>query len=76
MTTTTTIPGCYVGCHPPTLGTTVSVAPPTTYPPPHLVAHAVGQLPFTGGDVLQLLALASVLIAVGVTLVRWRRAAR
>lgn len=76
MTTTTTMPGCYVGCTPPALAHAASVAPPTTYPPPHLVAHAVGQLPFTGGDVLQLLALASVLIAVGVTLVRWRRAAR
>ena len=61
MTTTTTMPGCYVGCHPPTLGTAVSVAPPTTYPPPHLVAHAVGQLPIqvelvdAGGTVLQTL---------------------
>ena len=73
MTTTTTMPGCYVGCHPPTLGTTVSVAPPTTYPPPHLVAHAVGQLPFTGGDVLQLLALGLAAVALGYALLRRRR---
>ena len=74
MTTTTTMPGCYVGCTPPALAHAASVAPPTTYPPPHLVAHAVGQLAFTGSNIVLVFGAGAALIAGGV-LLRRRRAA-
>ena len=72
MTTT-----CYTGCTPPPIATSPPMPPPATPPPVHLIQHtaSVGQLAFTGADVLQLVVLAAALIVVGLFLVR-RRAAR
>lgn len=54
--------GCYVGCTPPQLAPAEHIAPPA----PHVtVAHAVGQMPFTGADVLGLLVIGVVLLAIG-----------
>ena len=55
--------GCYVGCTPPHLGTAEHIVPSA---PIHVaIAHSVGQMPFTGADVLSLLVIGAVLITLG-----------
>ena len=74
--TTTTLPGCYTGCTPPHLGNAVFIPPPAPTPPHIAVAHAVGQLPFTGADILTLLLIGVAAVTIGIALVRHRRAVR
>lgn len=67
--------GCYTGCTPPTLGHAEFITPPPTTLPPHLVAHAVGQMPFTGADIVTLLVVGLAAVALGFFLARRRRSA-
>jgi hypothetical protein len=64
------IVGCYVGCTPPVVpsGTTSHLAPVVAP-----VAHVVGQMPFTGLDVGELLALGLIAVATGLALLFKRR---
>ena len=61
--------GCYVGCVPPTLAQSTSV--PSSIP--MHAAHVGGQLPFTGGDVLELLLLGVAIITIGIAFLRFHR---
>jgi len=73
--------GCYTGCTPPTVASTV-VPPPSTNPaspsstnPYATTAQVNGSssLPFTGADIGELAAVGAGAVAVGVVLTRRRR---
>ncbi len=66
--------GCYTGCTPPAVASTV-VSPPTTTASDGTTAQVQGSssLPFTGADIGELAAVGAGAIAVGVVLTRRRR---
>ena len=74
--TTTTDPGCYTGCTPPTVNNNV-VSPPSTDPvqTAATVANGSTSLPFTGADIGELAAVGAGAIVVGGLLARRRRSA-
>jgi hypothetical protein len=70
--------GCYTGCTPPTVSSTLAV-PPSTDPvhPATTTAQVNGSssLPFTGADIGELAAVGAGAVVVGVVLTRRRRSA-
>lgn len=62
--------GCYTGCVPPPLASSVSVPTTVPVPAPHLIAHAVGQLAYTGADIIQLVLVGIAAVAIGWALIR------
>ena len=69
--------GCYNGCTPSTVSSTL-VAPPSTDPVPTSTTAQVNgssSLPFTGADIGELAALGAGAVVVGVVLTRRRRSA-
>ena len=70
--------GCYTGCTPPTVSSTL-VAPPSTDPLHHVTTTAQvngsSSLPFTGADIGELAAVGAGAVVVGVVLTRRRRSA-
>jgi len=70
--------GCYTGCTPPTVSSTL-VTPPSTDPTPAASTTAQvngsSSLPFTGADIGELAVVGAGAVAVGVVLTRRRRSA-
>jgi len=70
--------GCYTGCNPPTVSSTL-VSPPATDPVSHVTTTAQvngsSSLPFTGADIGELAAVGAGAVVVGVVLTRRRRSA-
>ena len=73
--------GCYTGCTPPTVSSTLVTppSPPRTDPLHHVTTTAQvngsSSLPFTGADIGELAAVGAGAVVVGVVLTRRRRSA-